>query len=186
MAEKKKKKKKKKKKMQPKKTQKEDSGAFFMSSHHDITLFSYWRSSSSWRVRLALHFKQLSFRTSTVNLLKNEQLTPEYLSKVNPQGLVPALQIDGLVLTESMAILEYLEETCPQRKILPSDAPSRAQARRIAQMVVADIQPVQNLKGFSRQFFGFSLNDLFQSSVEVSRSGTKGLWKRSLFLLRLI
>jgi hypothetical protein len=77
---KKKKKKEKKKKMQPKKTQKEDSGAFFMSSHHDITLFSYWRSSSSWRVRLALHFKQLSFRTSTVNLLKNEQLTPEYFS----------------------------------------------------------------------------------------------------------
>ncbi len=112
----------------------------------DCVLYSYWRSSSSWRVRLALYFKNIPFTTKTVNLLKNEQLSPEYLH-VNPQGLVPALLVDKLLLTESMAIMEYLEETRPQHKILPSSPAARAQVRRIAQMVVADIQPVQNLKG---------------------------------------
>ncbi len=116
----------------------------------DCTLYSYWRSSSSWRVRLALHFKQISFATKTVNLLKNEQLSAEYL-KLNPQGLVPSLAIDGLLLSESTAVMEYLEETRPEHRILPTTPAARAQTRRLAQMVVADIQPVQNLKGEERQ-----------------------------------
>ncbi len=114
----------------------------------EITLFSYWRSSSSWRVRLGLLYKGLSFTAKTVNLLKNEQLAPQYLS-VNVQGLVPALRVDGATLTESLAILEYLEETRPERNILPKTPLQRALARRIAMMVAADIQPVQNLKGRS-------------------------------------
>lgn len=129
----------------------------------ECVLYSYWRSSSTWRVRLALHFKQIPFSTKTVNLLKNEQLGSDYV-KLNPQGemlfnvcalasyscclgFVPALFIDGALLTESMAIMEYLEETRPEHKILPATAHARAQARRLALMVVADIQPIQNLKG---------------------------------------
>jgi maleylacetoacetate isomerase len=110
-----------------------------------ITLYSYWRSSSSWRVRLALHYKGLAFETKTVNLLKNEQLAPGYL-RVNVQGLVPSLIVDDATLTESVAIMEYLEDTRPEKNILPKAPLQRALARRIAQMVVADIQPVQNLK----------------------------------------
>jgi maleylacetoacetate isomerase len=111
----------------------------------EIELYSYWRSSSSWRVRLALHYKDIKFEYKAVNLLKSEQLGEAYL-QVNPQGFVPALQVDSVLLTESFSILEYLEETRPEKPILPKDPKERALVRRIAQMIVADIQPVQNLK----------------------------------------
>ena len=108
-------------------------------------LFSYWRSSSSWRIRLALQYKDIAYEYKAVNLLASEQLAEAY-SKVNPQGLIPALAIDGVTLAESMAILEYLEETRPEKPLLPKDFKARALVRRISQMIVADIQPVQNLK----------------------------------------
>ena len=111
----------------------------------EVQLFSYWRSSSSWRVRLALNFKGVAFEYKAVNLLQSEQTSPEYAA-VNPHLLVPALVIDGVTLAESMAIMEYLEETRPQNPILPKEPKARALVRRITQMIVADIQPVQNLR----------------------------------------
>ena len=96
---------------------------------------------------MALHYKGIEFEHRVRHLLRNggEQLTEEY-GKVNPQHLVPALVIDGVTLTQSVAIMEYLEETRPQQPILPKEAKLRAKVRQLVQLVVSDTQPVQNLR----------------------------------------
>nr|HPH29885.1 glutathione S-transferase N-terminal domain-containing protein [Pseudomonadota bacterium] len=113
------------------------------------TLYHYWRSSSSWRVRWALMLKGVDFEAVAVNLLRGEQQAADYVAK-NPQGLVPLLTVPtgagGVVqLSESMAILEYLEEVYPQPALLPVDALGRARVRQLSQVIVADTQPLQNL-----------------------------------------
>lgn len=108
-------------------------------------LYTYFRSSSAWRVRLALAVKGVEYDAVPVNLLKGEQLSADY-ADVNPLRAVPALVIDGQTLTESTAIIEYLEETRPSPPLLPNDPIGRAHTRRLAQIVVSDIQPVQNLR----------------------------------------
>lgn len=112
-----------------------------------IKLYSYFRSSASYRVRIALHYKGLPFQAIPVHLLKNggEQKTPGYLS-LNPQGLVPYL-IDGEQgISQSLAILEYLEQTHPDPALLPADAADRAYVRSIAQAIACDIHPLNNLR----------------------------------------
>jgi maleylacetoacetate isomerase len=110
------------------------------------TLFHYWRSSSSWRVRWALHDKGIRFTPVAVDLLKGEQAQPAFTAR-SPLGLVPLLCIDGHDLTESAAILEYLEERFPERPLLPppTDPLGRARVRQLALVIVADTQPLQNL-----------------------------------------
>jgi maleylacetoacetate isomerase len=109
-------------------------------------LYSYWRSSCSWRVRIALHFKGIPFEYCAVNLLKDEQKASDYTT-MHPGALVPTLVIDNVVLTQSIAILEYLEERRPESwRLLPQDALKRAQVRSIVQLISSDIQPVQNLR----------------------------------------
>lgn len=108
------------------------------------TLFNYWRSSSSWRVRIALAFKGLEYEYRAVNLLKGEDLTPEY-TKINPSGVPTLVDEDSKApLTESIAIMEYLEERYPAHPLLPSDLHARAAVRAIA-MHIACMQPLQNL-----------------------------------------
>mmetsp|Transcript_60906 Transcript_60906/g.122088 ORF Transcript_60906/g.122088 Transcript_60906/m.122088 type:complete len:173 (+) Transcript_60906:74-592(+) len=107
-------------------------------------LFSYFRSSCSYRVRIALAHKGVEHATRAVNLLKSEHKAPEFLA-LNPLGLVPALQIDGHTLAQSVAILEYLEETRPSPALLPGTPAERAQVRWLCQTICADTQPVQNL-----------------------------------------
>ncbi|RCN32791.1 putative maleylacetoacetate isomerase [Ancylostoma caninum] len=110
-------------------------------------LYSYWRSSCSWRVRIALNLKKVDYEYKTINLLSKEDLnSPDFLA-VNPAGKVPALVVDGVPLTESMAIMEYIDETYPGGcPILPKDPIHRAQSRAIALQIVAGIQPIQNLR----------------------------------------
>ncbi|MCX7543808.1 maleylacetoacetate isomerase [Marinicella gelatinilytica] len=113
-----------------------------------LTLYSYWRSTAAYRVRIALNLKGLDYETKAVHLVKNggEQHQAGY-REVNPQGLVPSLVTeDGHVITQSMAILEYLEEYQPAPSILPEDAISRAHCRAAAQTVVSDIHPLDNLR----------------------------------------
>mmetsp|Transcript_19654 Transcript_19654/g.75413 ORF Transcript_19654/g.75413 Transcript_19654/m.75413 type:complete len:213 (+) Transcript_19654:22-660(+) len=110
-------------------------------------LYSYWRSSCSWRVRIGLALKGVEYDYRAVHLLKDggEQLQEEF-AKLNPMKLLPAFVEGGLVLSESLAILEYLEETRPSPALLPPSAAERAQVRRLCQLIACDIQPLQNLK----------------------------------------
>ncbi len=107
-------------------------------------LYHYYRSSSSWRVRWALHYKDVAFTAVAVDLLKGEQKQAEYVGK-NPLGFVPALAVGNHVLAESVAILEYLEEAYPAPALLPADPLGRARVRQLVQIVAADTQPLQNL-----------------------------------------
>lgn len=110
-----------------------------------MELYTYFRSSAAYRVRIALNLKGLKADYRYVHLVKDggQQHQPEYLA-LNPQGLVPALVDKGHVLTQSLAIIEYLDETHPQPPLLPKDAPGRARVRALAQIVACDIHPVNN------------------------------------------
>ncbi|HEA15867.1 hypothetical protein LCGC14_2071680 [marine sediment metagenome] len=110
-----------------------------------MKLYSYFRSSAAYRVRIALNLKNIQHELVTVNLLKSEQQAPEYLAK-NPQGLLPALETDNGVLAQSMAILEYLEETYPDTPLLFGDAWQKAQIRNLCYAIACDIHPIDNLR----------------------------------------
>ncbi|HBK92720.1 MAG TPA: maleylacetoacetate isomerase [Parvularcula sp.] len=111
-----------------------------------MKLFGYWRSSATYRVRIAMELKGLEFSYEPVNLLKGEQRSPAFLNR-NPQGLVPALETEeGFLLTQSIAIIEYLEERYPEVALLPADAAARAHARAIAATIACEAQPFMNLR----------------------------------------
>ncbi|XP_066178093.1 maleylacetoacetate isomerase isoform X1 [Sylvia atricapilla] len=109
-------------------------------------LYSYFRSSCSWRVRIALALKGISYDLVPVNLIKDggQQFSAEFKA-LNPMQQVPALQIDGITLSQSLAIINYLEETHPNPRLLPQDPKKRAQVRMIADHIASGIQPLQNL-----------------------------------------
>ena len=109
------------------------------------TLFGYWRSSAAYRVRIAANLKGVSYASAFVPLRKGEQRDASNLAR-NPAGLVPTWSEDDFVLTQSLAILEYLDEIYPQPPLLPSTPRARAQAREIAQAIASDIHPVGNLR----------------------------------------
>lgn len=112
----------------------------------DVVLYSYWRSSCSWRVRIALNLKEIDFQTIPIHLVKNIQLSEEYTTDKNPRGLVPTLKIDGHTLTESMAIILYLNDRYPDiSPLLSSDPWKKAQSIRLAEIVNSGIQSIQNL-----------------------------------------
>lgn len=115
-----------------------------------LTLCDYPRSSAAYRVRIALNLKQLQYKSKRVNLLESEEASDEY-KLLNPQGLVPALLIKeagkgDVVLTQSLAICEYLEELKPTPTILHQDALAKARIRSLAQLISSDIHPLDNLR----------------------------------------
>ena len=115
-----------------------------------MKLHGYFRSSASYRVRIAFNLKGLSAEHLSHHLRKGEQRAPDYLV-INPQGLVPTLQGDGgIVLTQSLAIIEWLDETHPEPPLLPKEPLRRAQVRAFAQALACDTHPIQNLKILSR------------------------------------
>ncbi len=115
-----------------------------------MKLYTYFRSSAAYRVRIALNLKGLSYQAVPVHLLKNggEQHQDDY-RRINPSGLLPAFQDDWITLTQSMAIIEYLEEAHPTVPLLPQDAPGRARVRELAQIIGCDIHPINNLRVLS-------------------------------------
>ncbi|KAF9157681.1 Glutathione S-transferase zeta-1 [Actinomortierella ambigua] len=116
-----------------------------MSQNNEVTLYGYFRSSCSYRTRIALNIKNIPYKQHIVSLIKGEHKTPEYQA-IQPLGMVPALAIDGEVISQSMAIIEYLDETRPDVPLLPSDPKGRAKVREIAYAVAMDIQPVTNMR----------------------------------------
>lgn len=121
-----------------------------------MKLIGYFRSSAAYRVRIALNLKGIAVEHASRHLRKGEQRAPDYAA-INPQKLVPALVLDsGEVLTQSLAILEYLEETHPQPPLLPKDPVGRARVRALALIPTADIHPIQNLRvmAYLREKFG--------------------------------
>jgi len=114
-----------------------------------MRLHGYFRSTAAWRVLIALNLKDLATEHVSHHLRHGEQRAPEYL-RLNPQGRVPALETDGAVLTQSLAISEWLDETHPEPPLLPGGALERAHIRGFAFAVACDIHPVQNLKVLDR------------------------------------
>lgn len=108
-------------------------------------LHGYYRSSAAFRLRIALSLKGIEAEHISHHLRKGEQRSPEYLI-LNPQGLVPALEMDGTILTQSLAMIEYLDETVSKNPLLPSDALGRARVRSLAQIIACDIHPINNLR----------------------------------------
>jgi len=109
-------------------------------------LFSYWRSSCSWRVRIALALKGVDFETEAVHLVKDggQQHAEDFKAK-NPMAQIPVLVYEGVPLTQSLAIIEFLEEKHPKPSLLPDDAVQRAKVRAVAETIASGIQPLQNL-----------------------------------------
>jgi len=112
-----------------------------------IKLYGYWRSTAAYRVRIALNLKQIAYSQESVHLIKDggEQHKPEYKA-LNPQELVPTLVDGDVIIGQSMAILEYLEEKYPKPSLLPQDLKSRAFVRQLCQLVACDIHPLNNLR----------------------------------------
>ncbi len=111
----------------------------------DIILYDYWRSSAAYRVRIALNLKNIAYESVSIDLAGGEQKSPDYVAK-NPQGLVPMLRIDGHDLTQSMAIIEYLDARNGGHNFYPENLIERAHALANAMIIASDIHPVNNLR----------------------------------------
>jgi len=110
-----------------------------------VRLYAYWRSSSAWRVRIVLHHKGLPFAITSVHLREGDQHAPEHTAR-NAMAQIPVLELDdGTCLAQSVAILEYLEETHPEPAMLPADPIARARVRQAVEIINSGIQPLQNL-----------------------------------------
>jgi maleylacetoacetate isomerase len=110
-----------------------------------MKLYTFFRSSAAFRVRIALNLKGLTYESVPKAFASNEHRAPEYLS-LNPQGLIPALAIDGTVLSQSLAIIEYLNERHPTPPLLPADPIERARVRSMALAIACEIHPLNNLR----------------------------------------
>jgi maleylacetoacetate isomerase len=126
-------------------------------------LYDYWRSSASYRVRIALNLKGVDYEQRAVNLLENEQQSADYRA-LDPQGLVPMLEIDGHRLTQSLAIIVYLDMRFPNQPLLPASADARTHVISLSQTIACDIHPLNNLRVLK-----YLKSELGHSQEEVDR-----------------
>jgi len=126
-------------------------------------LYEYWRSSAAYRVRIALHLKGVDYESRQVDLREDEQKSAEFLA-LNPQGLVPLLEIDGLRLSQSVAIVGYLDMRFPNQPLVPASAEARAHVVAMAMTIACDIHPLNNLRVLK-----YLKNNLGHSQEEIDR-----------------
>jgi len=138
-------------------------------ANHSMILHHYWRSSCSWRVRWALNLKGVKYSTVPVNILTNEHQSSLYTSQ-NPAGLLPTLAINGESFGESLAIVEWLEETHPEPPLLPTNPIDRLRVRQLAMVIASGTQPLQN-----PSVIGFYTNDPAQKKSYAAHWIAKGL-----------
>jgi maleylacetoacetate isomerase len=124
----------------------------------ETILYGYWRSSATYRTRIALNLKGVPYRTVGVHLLKNENLSAEHLAR-HPSGRVPILEIDGHRIGQSMAMIDYLDLTRPDPPLLPKDPAARAHVLDLKDQVVADIHPLNNTSTLARLRSQFGADD---------------------------
>lgn len=110
-----------------------------------MKLYNYSKSTAAYRVRIALNLKQINYEKIDINLLENQQNSATY-TELNPQGLVPTLNENGHIITQSLAIIEYLDEISPEPPLLPSTPLAKAQVRSLAQIIACDMHPLNNLR----------------------------------------
>ena len=110
-----------------------------------MRLYTYWRSSAAYRLRIALNLKEIEHQLIPVDLVQGDHRKDEYLA-INPQGLVPSLEYNGEHFAQSIAIMELLDELHPEKPLLPADIKTRARVRAMAQMVACDVHPLNNLR----------------------------------------
>ena len=140
----------------------------------ETVLYDYWRSSAAYRVRIGLNLLGLAYRSISVDLTAGEQTDTANLAR-NPQGLVPTLDIDGIRLTQSLAILEYLDDTRSSHW-LPSDPAARATVRAMAHAIAVDIHPVCNLRVARHAVtLGASMEGWMQHFIGLGLQGLEGL-----------
>ena len=146
-----------------------------------MKLYDYFRSSAAYRVRIALNLKGLDYERAFVHLTRGggEQFSDQY-RRVNPQNLVPALEDDGQVLTQSLAIIEYLEDTRPEPPLMPAAAAERARVRGIALAIACDIHPIDNLRVLNYLTKELGVSDEARTAwyrhwVEVGLAGVEAL-----------
>ncbi|MDA9639683.1 maleylacetoacetate isomerase [SAR116 cluster bacterium] len=124
----------------------------------EAVLYNFWRSSASYRVRIALNLKGISFETVAVSLTDGSHKSDEHVAR-NPQGFVPALEIDGMMMTQSLAIIEYLEARTPTPALIPSVAGEAARLRAIAHAIAMEIHPICNPSVVTHHAAAFDGND---------------------------
>ena len=124
----------------------------------EVVLYDYWRSSAAYRVRIALNLKGIAYRSIPIDLRTGEQGGEEFTA-LNPQGLVPALAIDGRLLTQSLAIIDYLDQTRPAPPLLSGEPARRAATLAQALIIAADVHPIQNLRVMNRLKSQFGASD---------------------------
>jgi maleylacetoacetate isomerase len=126
-----------------------------------IKLYDYFRSTACYRVRIALNLKNIAYEKVAIHLVNNggEQNSPEY-RKINPQGLVPSIEVNGQILHQSLAIIEYLEDAYPEIPLLPQDPLIKADLRAMALIIACDMHPLNNLRVLNRLKSQFNANEV--------------------------
>ena len=147
-----------------------------------MILHDYWRSGAAYRVRIGLNLKGVAYRAVAHDLRTGAQSAPDYAA-LNPQRLVPAIETDGVVLTQSLAILEWLEEVHPDPPLLPGDANGRATVRAMAATIACDVHPLHNLRVLGQLRSEFGADDA-QVKAWMARWMGEGLTALEAFVTR--